>query len=360
MTPAFFHREREGFALRVLLSPLDLFALIYRFAVHLRAGLYRAGLLARTRVDAPVVSVGNLVVGGAGKTPVVLFLAERLLARGRRVAVLSRGYGRRDRAERRVERDSTAEQVGDEPLLIARRCPGAKVYVGPRRDRLARRAIAEGADVLLLDDGFQYLALERDLDVVVIDGASPLGNGRLLPRGPLREPPSALARADLGWISKVDEGEAERVERADRLVRAQTGHGPVRSRYRIVGVVRGDLATPVPPAAWERAPVYLFAGLARPDSFRRTVERLGMRVVGMATFADHAFFGRRDIEKLFAQAARAGAHHLVCTEKDAVRLPAEVAADSRFLAVRIEVEIVEGAERLEAALDDLLTRGRAA
>lgn len=360
MTPAFFHREREGLLRRLLLLPLAFLSFAYRLVLRIREGLYRRGRLPRSRVSVPVISVGNLVLGGAGKTPVVLHLAERLAGRGRRVGILSLGYGRKDNEERRVDRDATAALVGDEPLLLARRCPEAKVYVGQRRDRLARRAVAEGADVLLLDDGFQYLALERDLDLVVLDGSSPLGNGRLLPRGPLREPPAALARAHLCWLSKVDQGREEAVEQGVRLAVGYTGLEPVRSRYRVAGVYHLDLRTPAPSSSWRDAPVFLFAGLARPASFQKTVAELGMRIVGISTFADHAFIGPRTIDRLFARAERAGARHLVCTEKDAVRLPASLAQDPRIVVVRIEVEIVAGESRLDEALDRLLAHGRAA
>lgn len=360
MTPAFFHREREGFFQRLLLLPLDLLSLAYRLALRLYMRRYETGRAPRSRPAVPVISVGNLVLGGAGKTPVVLHLAEALASRGRRVAILSLGYGRQDQEERRVERGDPATLVGDEPLLLARRLPEARVYVGQRRDRLARRAVEEGADVLLLDDGFQYLALERDLDLVVLDGASPLGNGRLLPRGPLREPPAALSRAQLCWLSKVDEGREDSLERATRLAVAHTGVDPIRSRYRVAGVFHADFSSPMPRAGFRDMPVFLFAGLARPASFRKTVATLGMRIVGTSTFADHAFISPRTLDRLFARAERAGARHLVCTEKDAVRLPASLASDPRVLVVRIEVEIVSGQGTLDAALDRLLAEGRAA
>jgi len=362
MTPAFFHAERTGPGLRLLLLPLSALELLYRAVVSLRARLYRSGWFRVERASLPVISVGNLAVGGAGKTPIAILLARRLSERGVRVAVLSRGHGREGKGEVLV---ADGERVlagsaegGDEPVLVARRCPGAIVLVGRDRVRLARRAAELGAEILLLDDGFQYLALQKDLDLVVLDGGSPFGNRRLLPRGPLREAPDALARAHLGWISKVDEGAAPAIEEAARIVEAHMGSPPIRSRYRTTGVVRVDLSTEVEATEWKGARVLLVAGLARPASFRRTVRALGMEIVDEALFPDHHRFSARELEGLFERASRLGASHLVCTEKDAVRLPPELERDPRILVVRVEVELVEGEEALDACLDRLApTRG---
>jgi len=364
MSPAFFHAERAGPAQRLLLAPLTAPEALYRAAVSLRARLHRAGRLRVERVGLPVISVGNLAVGGAGKTPVAIHLARRLLERGARPAVLSRGYGREGKGEVLVADGArvlaSAAEAGDEPVLIARRCPGALVLVGADRMRLARRAAALGAEILILDDGFQYLALHRDLDLVVLDGGSPFGNRRLLPRGPLREPVAALSRAHLCWISKVDEGVAAAVEEAARVAERFTGSPPVRSRYRVAGLFRADLATAVEASEWRRARVLLVAGLARPDSFRRTVRALGLEIVDEALFPDHHRFSRRELDALLARLARRGATHLLCTEKDAVRLPPEMARDPRVLAVRVDVELVEGDERIESWLDRLAPRRKSA
>jgi tetraacyldisaccharide 4'-kinase len=364
MTPAFFHAERTGLGLRFLLLPLAALEILYRAVVALRARLYRAGWFRVARAPLPVISVGNLAVGGAGKTPIAIFLARRLLSRGVRVAILSRGHGREGKGEVLVadgERVlASAIEGGDEPVLAARRCPGALVLVGRDRVRLARRAAELGAELLLLDDGFQYLALHKDLDLVVLDGGSPFGNRRLLPRGPLRERPQALARAHLCWISKVDEGSEAAIERAARIAESYTGSSPIRSRYRANGVVRADLSTEVGAAEWKGARVLLVAGLARPASFRRTVRSLGMEIVDEALFPDHHRFSDREVEALFARAGRLGASRLVCTEKDAVRLPPELGSDPRVLVVRVEVEIVEGEERLDAWLERLAPARRVA
>lgn len=359
MIGGWLHRREEPAWRRLLLLPLEA---LYRFAISSRGWLYEAGLLPRARAGIPVISVGNLAVGGAGKTPVVIHLAERLRDGGARVAVLTQGYGGRGKGHRFVSYGAgpllSAREAGDEAVLIARRCGGVLVLAGPRRARLAEMAEEAGADVAIVDDGFQHLALRRDLDLVVLDGASPFGNGRLLPRGALREPAASLARADLGWISKVDQG-GESVEEAAAAVSRWIGRQAIRSRYRPAGMFRGDLSATIPEEAWKGQPVFLLAALARPESFRSTLESLGCVPVGQALFRDHHLFSSRQLREAFDAAARLGAR-VVCTEKDAVRLPDSVAADPRLMVLRIEVEVVEGEDLLQEALRGLAPSKEAA
>jgi tetraacyldisaccharide 4'-kinase len=231
------------------------------------------------------------------------------------------------------------------------------VLVGTDRGDLAAIAGRHlGAEVAILDDGFQHLALERDLDVVVLDGAAPFGNGKLLPRGPLREGPAALERAGLGWIAKCDEGEPARVEAAAREIEKRIGRPPVRSRYRVSRVLAADLQTEHPRGTLAGQPVLLLAGVARPGSFRRTLEHAGARVVDEACFPDHHAFTRREVEGVLARARAVGAELVCCTEKDAVRLPPELHGGDRLVVVQVETEIVAGAETLAAALDRALGR----
>jgi tetraacyldisaccharide 4'-kinase len=342
-----------------LLGPLALAEGLFRAAAAVRGALYDRGLLAAARAGAPVVSVGNLAVGGAGKTPVALAVAERLRARGRRVAVLSRGYGA-SRRDLRVVSDGArtllgAREAGDEPALLARRLPGAAVLCGPRRADLARVAVRDlGADALVLDDGFQHRALARDLDAVVLDAADPFGNGRLLPRGPNREGPAALARAGLVWLSRADRASPEGLERLRRLARARTGRDPVESIHAPLDLADGTLSRSLGPAAALRGErVVLLCGLARPAGFRRTLEELGAEVVGERIFPDHHPFTPDEIEDAL-RAADAGRARLATTEKDAVRLGAAQAADPRIVVVRIEARVVRGGEELERALDGAL------
>ncbi|MGC3996063.1 MAG: tetraacyldisaccharide 4'-kinase [Anaeromyxobacter sp.] len=355
---AIWWRERPGPAARALLLPLGVAEWGFRAGAALRGALYSGGVLRAHRAGVPVLSIGNLAVGGAGKTPAAIAVARRLAARGRRPAVLSRGYGAA-RKDARVVADRErvrlgASEGGDEPVLIARRLPGVAVLCGPRRVELARLAVRSlGCDALLLDDGFQHRALARDLDIVVIDAGNPFGNGHLLPRGPNREPPAALARAGLVWLSRADGAEPARLEALRALALEATGHGPVESRHAPVDVTDGRLAERFGVEALRGRAVALLSGIARPAAFRRTVEALGARVVDERRFGDHHRFTDRELRGALSGA---GAELVVTTEKDAVRLPPDAAADPRLRVVRIEAELIAGEEILERAIDAALAR----
>ena len=333
----FYPEAPESLGRRLLLAPLDVAEGAFRGAVALRSLAYARGWARPTRIDGlRVVSVGNLTVGGSGKTPVVRALAERLQAAGESVAILSRGYGRRAPDARQVEGPPwpPVEAVGDEPLMLARSLPGVRVWVGADRVALAMQARARGASVALLDDGFQTRRLGRDLDVVVVDEAVGLGNGHLLPRGPLREPGSALRRAQLLWL-RVAERPAE--------VDWPPGVPRVRARHAPRDVV--DPSGRVTPAGELRGRrVVAFCGLARPTSFRRTVEALGPEVVRFDAFPDHHRYTPAELRAL-EQSATGGAM-LLTTEKDAVRLPEGFPAS----VVRLGVAVLEGDEQLRHEL----------
>ncbi len=350
-----------GAAGRALLPPLLAAEAAFRLGAAVRGALYDRGVLRGERAGAPVVSIGNLAVGGAGKTPAAIAVGRRLLARGRRVAVLSRGYGA-SRTDARVVCDGErlllgADEGGDEPVLIARRLPGVRVLCGPRRADLARTAVeALGADALVLDDGFQHRALARDLDVVLLDAASPFGNGRLLPAGPNREPRSALRRAALVWISRVERGRPDTLESLRALAHDAVGREPVESRHAPVDVVDGTLSRSLGLGALRGRRVLLLAGVARPAGVRRTLESLGAEVAAEALFADHHRFTPADLDAAFRAADAARCDAIVTTEKDAVRIAPARAADPRLCAVRIEAEVVRGGDVLDAAIDAALAR----
>jgi tetraacyldisaccharide 4'-kinase len=315
-TPEFW--ARRGF-LSSLLQPL--------------AWSYAAGAAARQRwtrperLPLPVICVGNAVAGGAGKTPVVLSLAARLRGRGRSVHILSRGYGGSLAGPLRVDPTRhDAAKVGDEPLLLAEMAP---TWVA--RDRVAggRAALAAGAALLLLDDGFQNPRLVKDLSLLVIDGAYGFGNGRILPAGPLREALAAgLARADAAVLMGED----------------RTG---IAVRLRGKPLLRARL---VPEAAQRFAgkDVVAFAGIGRPAKFFETLEATGAHLVARYGFADHHRYGEADLSRLAAEAEASGAA-LVTTAKDAARLPPGWRA-------RVEVLKVAVLWENEAMLDRLLER----
>ena len=355
-------RQTPSLERRAWLAPLWPVELAFRGVVGLRRIAYDRRWLGVTDAAAPVISVGNLTVGGAGKTPVTLAIATRLAARGRRVAVLSRGYGA-TRTDPRLVADGervllSADEGGDEPVLLARRLPGVLVLCGPRRAELAALATSRhGATALLLDDGFQHRALARDLDVVVLDAANPFGNRHLLPAGPNREPRAALGRAGLVWLSRVDQAEPERLERLRVLAFRHTGRGPVESRHAPLDLLDATLTRSRGLAAARGKRVLLLSGLARPDAFRRTVEGLGAEVVAERRHPDHHRFTATDLEAARRAADASRADLILTTEKDAVRLPPEVAAEPRLAVVRIEAEILSGEAALQAVLGAALAAG---
>ncbi len=326
----------KGQALRAPLAPL---AACFAAAVASRNFLFQTGLLRAEAVPGlRVLSVGNLTAGGAGKTPVVAFLAERLLRAGAPVAILSRGYGRRARTLCRVCGPPwpSVEEVGDEPLFLAQRLPAVSVWVGADRVALARAAYVAGARVALLDDGFQHRRLAREADVVVLDEAVGLGSGHLLPWGPLREPPSALRRASLLWLRVASPATA--------LLRLPAGLPVVRARHAAVDVL-GPGRSVLPLSQLSGARVLGFCGIARPSAFERTLDECGAVVTAVQGFADHHRFTPAELAALTAN-ARAARAQLVTTEKDAMRIPADFPA----WVVRLGVSLLEGEDALQSLL----------
>ena len=278
------------------------------------------------RVGVPVICVGNLVAGGAGKTPTVIACAQRLVARGVEVHVVTRGHGGRARGPLRVDANvHDAAEVGDEPLLLAAFAP---TWVARDRAAGARAAVAAGAGAILLDDGFQNPALAKDLSIVVVDAAAGFGNRRTIPAGPLREPVSAgLARADLTLT--IGTGDVA------------LPHPPPRLRGRLAPLATG--------MDWAGLPVFAFAGIGRPEKFFETLRELGADLRGTAALADHQPLTPALLHRLGERAAKLGAQP-VTTEKDAVRLPRAMRGRVLVLPVRLELEAWGG---LDAAFGRL-------
>jgi tetraacyldisaccharide 4'-kinase len=273
------------------------------------------------KAGAPVICVGNFVVGGAGKTPTAIALARLLRGAGHRPAFLSRGYGGEARAEPlRVAPATASRRVGDEPLLLARLAP---CYVGRDRVASAHMAVEEGASVLIMDDGMQNPSLEKTLTLAVVDGENPFGNGLCLPAGPLRAPVEAqLPFVDAMTVIGGAPGAAAQLREF--------------ARGRPVFVARLQ-ADAIAASALIGRPVLAFAGIARPEKFFATLAEIGAQVVETAAFPDHWRFRARDLERLAARAARRGLK-LVTTEKDLVRLPADFAEVALTLPVTLGFE----------------------
>ena len=296
----------------------------YRGLLGAREWMYAQGFLASRSLDIPVVSIGNLTVGGTGKTPAVELAVRTLADLGHRPGVVSRGYGRRggglqvvaDAASIRLD----AEEAGDEPFLLARRLPRVPVVVGANRYEAGRLARARfGVSAIVLDDGFQHRTVRKDLEIVMARASAPWGNGRLLPGGPLREPLSGLRRANL-VVATGAHGAAEAGEIAVALARHAPGVPLVTAMHVATECFEAGAMRFVPLSALDGARLLAFAGIASPMGFRRTLGESRVTLTGFQEFRDHHWYSREDLARLEGLAASGGADGLVTTEKDWVRL----------------------------------------
>jgi tetraacyldisaccharide 4'-kinase len=286
---------------QTLLWPLTL---PYGAATHLRARLYRVGLLEQHCLEGIVISVGNLTTGGTGKTPMVLWIAERLLAEGKSPAILTRGY--------RGEPGPPGATSDEVRLLQARLGKRVQFGVGPDRFVRGRELAAQGVDCFVLDDGFQHLPLARDVDIVLIDATNPFGGGLLLPAGRLREPRSALARADLIVITRSDHAPAvEAVIRRDSDAPIYYAAPHLESVRRFRGEYPGEEATDAHVRRF-----FAFSGIGNPAVFPVDLREWGLDPVGYKIFPDHHRYTQQDVSRITAAARAAGADALMCTEKD--------------------------------------------
>jgi tetraacyldisaccharide 4'-kinase len=340
-------RQLDTPASRALLS---LPALLYGATIRVRNRFYeRPG--AAHRAPLPVLSVGNLTLGGTGKTPLVAWLANGLLAAGRRPAILSRGYGGRAGRGPLIVSEGGAPlcspaDCGDEPYLLARSLADTLVLAGSDRLVSASKAAEMGANVAILDDGFQHRRLARDLDLVLLDASDPFGNYRLLPAGTLREPISALGRADLVLITRSRAG--ERFAVIERVVRQHNTAAPIlRAGHRPLGYFDSRGAEVERPTV----PVVAFCGIGNPARFRIDLEAEGLELARFEVHRDHHSYTMAELSRLAADARQHRAV-LVTTEKDLVRLQTtglpEPLDDPPLLALRIEATVFEPEPLLQA------------
>ena len=297
---------------------------IYGLGVVGRLGLYRTGLLRRERLSARIISIGNLTAGGTGKTPFVILLVQEVRNRGLRPAVVVRGYGgRREGRTVVVSGGDTIRlgypEVGDEAVLLARKLPGVPILMAADRVEGCQVAIREfGAQVIMLDDGFQHLRVERDLDILLLDQENPFGYGYLLPRGLLREPVRALQRADLVVVTAAGDG-GEPVE-FPRVVR-HAGSTPVlQAAFTPTVLTNTKTGETVDEEDLRREQVIAFCGIANPPAFERTLRSLGIFPKHHLIFPDHHPYDPSDLLEIAQRMEEVGAKVALTTEKDAVRL----------------------------------------
>ena len=354
--------------MRVLLWLLKGVSRLFAGIVRARALFYRVGVNRRFPLGCQVISVGNITAGGTGKTPVVEKLARELQAEGRKVAILSRGYRKKEDPWRtrtfnpnppRVVSDGTtvrldSEKGGDEPYMLARNLPGVVVVVDKNRVKAGRLAIEKhGCDVLVLDDGFQYQKLDHSLEVVLVDKTNPFGNGHLLPRGILREPVKNLRRADFIFITKSDGDTAsvrEKIRRHNKTADIiECRHAPRELRDARTGETL--------PLEWmDGKKIHALSGIANPRGFLGFVKKYGGVLVGDERFADHHRYTAAEILAAINAAAEKGADALVTTEKDAVRFPPLESPAVPVYYLRVEIELLDGAENFEGVVRRICDR----
>jgi tetraacyldisaccharide 4'-kinase len=347
---------------------------IFSAAAQARFWLYRHRILHDEPLGCLVVVVGNLTVGGTGKTPVVEKLARTLRDRGRKVAILSRGYkskqppfwvkawyrfSRTEEPDPRIVSDGRtvlldSEQAGDEPYMLARNLPGVVVLVDKNRVKSGTYAIKRfGCDTLVLDDGFQYLHLKGSLNLLLVDKTNPFGNGQLLPRGILREPIKHLRRANYVFLTKSN-GSRD-VELEALIDKHNPGVDLIECAHRPKFLQPAGTA---PESTEGRQPldwlkgrrIFAFSGIATPESFEKFLRDLGALVMGRDRFLDHYRYTQEDLDDLGARSVRSGAECLVTTEKDAVRLPPIRPGYPPLYYLRLEIEIIRGAADFDEAV----------
>ncbi len=367
------YEKRQGKRAALFRALLYLLSKVFQVLVQMRLFLYQKRIFRDRTLGCLVISVGNLTVGGTGKTPVVEKLAKALQERGRRVAILSRGYKSEPKPffERLWQRTTFQKEAdeprvvsngkellldsttaGDEPYMLASNLKDVVVLVDKDRVKSGRYAIEKlGIDTLLLDDGFQYLALKSKLNLVLIDRTNPFGNHYLLPRGSLREPRENLRRADYIFITKSDETGNEELKQLIRRYNTtaeiiECGHHPLYfqnvydpDNRQAIDFIKGKKVASI-------------CGIAMPDGFERGLMKLGAELIYSKQYADHHRFSQQEILNMINRSHRRFAQAIITTEKDAVRFPKIDRADVPIYFLRVEIKIISGAKDF----DDCVSR----
>ncbi len=362
--------RRHGRAADLMANFLYGLSFLFSAIVQSRLHLYENRIFRNKPLGCLVVVVGNLTVGGTGKTPVVEKLARTLNERGRKVAILSRGYkSKKEALPKKLWRQLThgeeappkivsdgvsvlldSEVAGDEPYMLARNLPGVVVLCDKNRVKAGSYAIRHfGCDTLILDDGFQYLPLKGRLNLLLIDKTNPFGNQHLLPRGILREPIKHLSRANYIFLTKSDGTRDETLLEQIREHNTEAEIIECAHKPQYLQAVAGDERLPL--EALKGARIGAFSGIASPESFESMLRQFGAEIRYNQRFLDHHRFTRYEIERLYRKAGQAGLDMIVTTEKDAVRLFADVEAPVPVYYLRLEIAILSGEEDFEGATE---------
>ena len=333
----------------ILLHPLSL---AYLLIVQARLFLFKTGIFKTNKLGYPVISVGNLTLGGTGKTPVVEYIARFFIDKGFKPAVLSRGYGRSSKTSIAIVSDGEnillkPGEAGDEPYFLAENNPTVPVIVGKKRFQAGKVAIEKyKPDVIILDDGFQHLSLARDLNIVLLNCVKFQGNSNIFPAGSFREPVSALQRADMILYTHSDEAPdncCENLPVRKDILKLKTIHT-------FDKIVRVNDQKKISPEELNKKKVVLFCGIGEPGSFRKRVEQYGAEIVHYKYFPDHYFYKAGDIQSLYKTAEILKADFILTTQKDSVKIKEVASAFPLIWTVMMKIEFTKGEEKFRKAL----------
>lgn len=324
---------------------LSLLGWVFAWIAQFRNALYDRGWLERHQLERPVISVGNLTVGGTGKTPIISYILHWFDQQDIKVGVVSRGYKGKFTGVGRVQLDNGVF-YGDEPMMLATQFPEVPIYVCPNRVEAAKELIKNHqVDVILADDGFQHRKLKRDLDVVVLDLMEPLVNYRPLPVGRAREPLSSLKRAQILVYNKVNLASPGQLDKLEGLVRDQ--QGPANDRWVFSEYYINSLVTSTGEVLKQddHLRLLLVSGIGRPASFKESLVQLGYKnFVGHRVYPDHHAYTEKDVKALLQELNFKQADYLVTTEKDAIKLNQFKILEGRLLVTKLDIKLTQGQE----------------
>jgi len=334
-----------GFLGEIVRAPLWLFAGIYRMGVKMRLDFYRRGWFHSHKIDIPVISVGNLTLGGSGKTPVVIWLAKKLAESGFKPAVSIRGFGARKEKEifilNNPQLDISVREVGDEAMLIFKKLKNVPVIVGKDRVEAGKRASELGAQILILDDGYQHIRLKRDVNILLIDARRSIFKEKLFPRGRLREPISQVSRAQIIIFTRSDGAFPSWAEEVKKINPS--------AQFFQMRLVPKDYEELCSKSA------YAFSGICDPEDFFWLAESCKIKLVGKKAFQDHHFFTNKELKNMLREAKSKNAQLLLTTEKDIVRIE-NFNPELSLVALRVEPEFFGEESKLLSIVLNLIKR----
>jgi tetraacyldisaccharide 4'-kinase len=347
------------FPVKVIASILSFF---YLGVINFRNWLYNHGILKEIKLPCPVISVGNITVGGTGKTPCVIMLAQMLRENGYKPAILSRGYGGNSIHPVNIVSDGhkillDSETAGDEPFLIAHALKGVPVITGAKRFVTGRTAVNQfGANVLICDDAMQHRQIFRDVNLVLLDHQSLRGNNNVLPRGILREPVTELKRASAIMLTRTNEGQQTN-DKIEKLVRSE--NIPVfMSIHKPKDMVKGDYSAQWPISILAGKKICAFCGIAKPDSFHKALLSAGADVFSFDIFPDHHRYNKNELEKIKTRFIDCHADFLISTQKDGTRLQKFPEISTMIYMLRIELEIIPSGDAFKKFILDGLAKSQ--